>query len=329
MMLRTLLIASCAASSLSAACYSAEPYPVKPVRLIVVNPAGSGADIIARTVGQKFSETFSQQFVVDNRGGASGITATELVARASPDGYTLLMGSSSSQTINAAVYTKLPYDPVKDLRPITMLASTPYLMVAHTSLPAKNVGEVIALAKAKPGALNYAAGGVAVGSTLAGELFKVTAGVNIVMVPYKGAPQATSDVVAGQVQLAFSTLPTGLPLVRAGRLKALAVTSADRVPVAPDIPSMAESGLPGYDVKTWFGMLAPRGTDTAIINRLHREAGRALEQPDVKQRLLVQGFVSHGTTPEEFSRLITEEIERWSSVVKAAGIQRLSLHQAQ
>ncbi len=300
-------------------------YPTRPIRLVVVNPPGSGADIVARMVGRRISETLQQQIIVDNRPGASGIVANDLVAKAIPDGYTLLMGSSSSQTINASIYTNLPYDPVRDLAPITMLASTPYLMVAHPSLPAKSVAEVIATAKEKPGQLNYAAGGLAVGSTLAGELFKSIAAVNIVMVPYKGAPQATNDVVAGQVQLAFSTMPTGLPLVRSGKLRALGVTSAKRLTATPDIPTISESGLPGFEVQTWFGMLAPRSTAPVVLNRLHREAVAAVQQSDIREKLAPQGYEVTGTSPAQFKVLIASEIVKWTRVVNSAGIPKLSV----
>lgn len=300
-------------------------YPTKPIRLVVVNPPGSGADIVARIVGRRMSDALRQQIVVDNRPGASGILAADLVAKSLPDGHTLLMGSSSSQTINSSIYKNLPYDSVRDFAPVTMLASTPYLMVAHPSLPARSVSDVIALAKEKPGQLNYAAGGLAVGSTLAGELFKSVAGVNITMVPYKGAPQATNDVVAGQVQLAFSTMPTGLPLVKAGKLRALGVTSAKRLTATPEIPSLSESGLPGFDVQTWFGILAPRATATAIIERLHREAVAAVQQGPVKESLVPQGYEVTGTSPQQFKTLIETEIARWLKVVNAAGIPRLSV----
>lgn len=300
-------------------------YPSKPVRLVVVNPPGSGVDIVARMISRPLSETLHQQFIVDNRAGASGIVAADLVAKAIPDGYTLLMGSSSSQTINASIYTNLPYDPVKDLVPISMLASTPYLLVAHPSVQAKTVKEVIALAKEKPGQLNYATGGLAVGSTLAGELFKSIAGVNIVMVPYKGTPQATTDVVAGQVQLAFSTMPAGLPLVRSGKLRALGVTSLRRLTATPEIPTIAESGLPGYEVQTWFGLLAPRATPPDIVNRLHRAVVAAVTQPDISERLVPQGYEVTGTTPQQFALLISTEITKWTKVVNAAGIPKLSV----
>ena len=297
----------------------AQPYPVKPIRMIVTFPAGSGADIVARTVGQKMAETLGQQVVVDNRAGAGGIIGSDLTAKALPDGYTIVM-VSSAHTINASMYSKLPYDPAKDFAAITMLASTPYLLVAHPSVPVKNVAELIALAKAKPGQINYASGGVGVGSHLAGELFKTMAGVDIVNVPYKGAPQATADVVGGQVQLSLSTMPTALPLVRAGKLHSLAVTSLKRVPATPEIPAIAET-VPGFDVRTWQGLLAPLGTPPAIIAKLREHALKALGAPDVTERLTAQGYQTVGNTPQEFTQTITTEIARWKTVVKTARIK--------
>jgi tripartite-type tricarboxylate transporter receptor subunit TctC len=297
----------------------AQTYPVKPIRMIVTFPAGSGADIVARTVGQKMAESLGQQVVVDNRAGAGGIIGSDLTAKAIPDGYTIVM-VSSAHTINASMYSKLPYDPAKDFAAITMLASTPYLLVAHPSVPVKNVAELIALAKAKPGQINYASGGVGVGSHLAGELFKTMAGVDIVNVPYKGAPQATADVVGGQVQLSLSTMPTALPLVRAGKLHSLAVTSLKRVPATPEIPAIAET-VPGFDVRTWQGLLAPLGTPPAIIAKLQEHALKALSAPDVTERLTAQGYQTVGNTPQEFTQTINTEIARWKTVVKTARIK--------
>lgn len=297
---------------------SAQSYPIKPIRMLVSAPAGSGADIVARLVGQKMSEAMGQQIVIDNRGGAGGSIATDLTAKSNPDGYTIMM-VTAGHTINPSVFIKLPYDPVKDLAAITMLSSTPYLFVAHPSLPAKNVAELIALAKAKPRQLNYAAGGVAVGSHLAGELFKMKAGVDIVNVPYKGAPQATIDVVAGQVHMAFITMPTALPLVRAGKLRALAVTSAKRVAATPEFPALAET-VPNFDVRTWQGLLAPAGTPAAVIARLHDTAVKGVTSADVAAALTAQGYEPVGNTPAEFEKLIRNEIAMWKAVVKAAGI---------
>lgn len=283
----------------------AQQYPDKPIRMLVSSPAGSGADIVARLTGQKMSENFGQQFVIDNRGGAGGSIATDLTAKSNPDGYTILM-VTAGHTINPSVFKKLPYDPVKDLAPITLLSSTPYLFVAHPSVPAKSVAELITLAKANPRQLNYAAGGIAVGSHLAGELFKMRAGVDLVNIPYKGAPQATNDVVAGQVQLAFITMPTALPLVKAGKLRALGVTSAKRVAATPEFPAIAET-VPNFDVRTWQGLLAPAGTPPAIIAKLHAAAVRAIKAADVVEALKAQGYESVGNTPREFERLIKDE----------------------
>jgi tripartite-type tricarboxylate transporter receptor subunit TctC len=305
--------------ALSGSAAFAQSYPVKPIRMIVTFPAGSGADIVARTVGQKMAESLGQQVVIDNRAGAGGIIGSDLTAKAIPDGYTIVM-VSSAHTINASMYSKLPYDPAKDFAAITMLASTPYLLVAHPSVPVKNVAELIMLAKAKPGQINYASGGVGVGSHLAGELFKTMAGVDIVNVPYKGAPQATADVVGGQVQLSLSTMPTALPLVRAGKLHSLAVTSLKRVPATPEIPAIAET-VPGFDVRTWQGLLAPLGTPPAIIAKLREHALKALSAPDVTERLTAQGYQTVGNTPLEFTQTINTEIARWKTVVKTARIK--------
>ena len=285
----------------------AQTYPTKPIRMIVTFPAGSGADIVARTAGQKMAESLGQQVVIDNRAG--GIIGSDLAAKAIPDGYTIVM-VSSAHTINASVYRKLPYDPEKDFAPITMLASTPFLLVAHPSVPIKTVADLIALAKAKPGQINYASGGIGVGSHLAGELFKTMTGVDIVNVPYKGAPQATADVVGGQVQLSLSTMPTALPLVRAGKLRAIAVTSLQRVPATPEFATIAET-VPGFDVRTWQGLLAPKGTPPAIIAKLREHAVKALEARDVNERLSVQGYQTVGNTPQEFTQIGKSEIARW------------------
>lgn len=299
---------------------STPDYPTKPVRMIVVFPPGSGTDIAARLMSQELSAQLGKQFIVDNRPGAGGMMGAEAAVNANPDGHTLLM-VSSSYTINPSVYAKMPYDPKKDLLPVTMVGSTPYLFAAHPTVPAKTVSQLIALAKAKPGQLNYAAGGVGVGSHLAGELFKATANVDIVMVPYKGAPQATADVMAGQVQLAFITFPTGLPLVRSGKLTGLGVTSLKRLSIVPDIPTIAESGLPGFDVETWFGMLAPAKTPPAIIARIHQEIAVALKKDQIREKLTSQGYQTVGNTPAEFGRVISLEIDKWAKVVKMAKIQ--------
>jgi len=297
----------------------ASSYPDKPIRMIVTFPAGSGTDIVARTVGQAMSETLGQQIVIDNRAGAGGIIGSEIAAQSPADGYTIVM-VSAAHTINPSVYRKLPYDAARAFAPITQLASTPYLLVAHPSVPVKDVAELIALAKAGPGKINYASGGIGVGSHLAGELFKTMAGIDIVNVPYKGAPQATNDVVGGQVQLSFSTMPTALPLVRAGRLRALGVTSAKRVPATPEFPAISET-VRGFEVGTWQGLLAPAGTLAAIIKTLRDHAVKALHTAGVTERLLAQGYLIVANTPGEFQQLITTETARWKSVAKSAGIE--------
>ena len=314
--------AGVALSALSGFCAAqgAADYPNRPVRMIVVFPPGSGTDIAARLMAQELSAQLGKQFVVDNRPGAGGMMGAEAAVTSNPDGHTLLM-VSSSYTINPSVYAKMPYDPKKDLVPVTLVGSTPYLFAAHPSVPVKTVSQLIALAKAKPGQLNYAAGGVGVGSHLAGELFKSTANVDIVMVPYKGAPQATADVMAGQVQLAFITFPTGLPLVKSGKLTGLGVTGLKRMAVVPDIPTIAESGMPGFDVETWFGMLAPAKTPPAIVARVHQEIAIALKKDAIRDKLTSQGYQTVANTPAEFGRLIAREIDKWAKVVKIAKIQ--------
>ena len=316
-MKRILLAAALAAATLA----QAQNYPNKPIRMIVTFPAGSGADIVARVAGQKMAETMGQSVVIDNRAGAGGVIGADLTAKAVPDGYTLVM-VSSSHTINASIYRKLPYDPVKDFAPVTVLASTPYLLIAHPSLPARTIAELIALAKSKPGQVNFATGGIGVGSHLATELFKTMTGAQIVVVPYKGAPQATTDVVGGQVQLSFSTMPTALPLVRTGKLRAIAVTTRQRAPALPEVPAIAET-VAGFDVRTWQGLLAPRGTPPAVINKLLEHALAALKSREVDERLSVQGYQTWGASPQEFTQLIASEVARWIGVVKAAGIKPL------
>jgi tripartite-type tricarboxylate transporter receptor subunit TctC len=296
----------------------AQNYPAKPIRMIVTFPPGSGADIVARMIGQKMAEDMGQQIVIDNRPGAGGSIGADVAAKTAPDGYTIVM-VSAAHTINPNVFKKLPFDPVKDFSPITMLSSTPYLLVAHPSLPVKNVQDLVILARSKPRELNYASGGVAVGSHLAGELFRLKAKVEIVNVPYKGAPQATTDVVAGQVHLSFSTMPTALPLVKSGKLRALGVTTASRVKAMPEFPAIAET-IPGVDVRTWQGLLAPGNTPEAMIVRLHEAAIKALRLPEINERLIAQAYEPVGNNPKEFAALIVREIGMWREVVKAANI---------
>lgn len=302
----------------------AQPYPTKPIRMIVPFPPGSGLDIIARIVGQQLGEGLGKQVVIDNRPGAGAIVGSDIAAHATPDGYNIAM-VSSSHTINASIYSKLPYDPIKDFATITLLASTPYLLIVPPALPVKSVANLIAVAKAKPGQLNYGSGGFGVASHLAAELFKTMAGVDIVHVTYKGMAQVNMDVVSGQVQMAFSTLPAALPLVKGNRVRALAVSGATRSPAAPDVPTVAESAIPGFEVNTWQGMLAPARTPVAIINKLQQEVVRVLQSPPVRERLTVEGFTIVGNSPDEFAALIKAEVEKWKRVAKAAGLKPLGL----
>jgi tripartite-type tricarboxylate transporter receptor subunit TctC len=296
----------------------AQGYPGKPIRIVVPFPPGGGTDIVARILTQKLSESFGANFVIDNRAGAGGSIGTEMVAKAPPDGYTLGI-VSGSHAINPSLYSKLPFDAVRDFAPVTMLVSGPGLLVVHPSLPVKTVKELIALAKGKPGQLNYASAGNGTPPHLAGELFKSMAGVDLVHVPYKGNTPAFVDLISGQVSLSFPTIPSALPHVQAGRLRALAVTSRKRSAVMPQLPTIAESGLPGYDTSSWFGMLAPAGTPREIVRKLQQESAKVLQLRDVREKLLSQGLEPVGSTPEEFAATIESEIAKWAKVVKASG----------
>ena len=295
-----------------------QDYPSKPIRVVVPFPAGGGTDIVTRMVAQKLGESLRASFVIDNRSGAGGTIGTEIAAKSPADGYTLV-AVSGSHAINPSLYKKLAYDSVRDFAPVTMLVSGPGLLVVHPSVPAKTVKELIALAKSKPGQLNYASAGSGTPPHLAAELFKTMAGVDIVHVPYKGNTPAFLDLVSGQVSLSFPTIPSAIPHVRAGKLRALAVTSRERSRVAPEIPTVAESGLPGYNTSSWFGMLAPAGTPASVILKLHQEIAKVLQLPDIREKLLNQGLEPVGSTPEEFAAAIRVEIDKWAKVVKASG----------
>jgi len=294
-------------------------YPAKPIRFIVGFTPGGASDIIARLLAAKLAETWPQPLVVDNRPGAGGNLAVEMVARSAADGYTLLMASSSFSII-PSLHRDLSYNPLKDFAPVTLASSAPYLMVLHPGVPAQSVREFIALAKAQPGKFNYASAGAGSTLHLAGELFKSMAGVNIVHVPYKGATGIT-DLIAGAVQLSFAGLPQTLSHVKAGRLKALAVTTLRRAAALPDLPTIAEAGVPNYEVDPWYGVIAPAGTPRAIVERLHAAFTRALTAPDVVDKFTLQGLEARTSTPAGFSALIGREIAKWSKVVRDAGIK--------
>ena len=298
---------------------SAQPaYPQKPIRMVVPFPAGGGTDILARLVGQKMSEALGQQIITDNRPGAGGTIGTDVASKAPADGYTIIM-VSGSHAINPGLYPKLPYDTVNDFAPITQIATSPGILVVHPALPVKSVRDLITLARAKPGQLNYASAGNGTPPHLAGELFKTMARVDIAHVPYKGNVPAFADMLAGLVSLSFPSMPSAVPHLKSGRLRALGVTTAKRSPAAPDVPTIAESGLPGYESTSWYGMLAPARTPPAIVTRLHDVIVSVLGSPDMKEKLASQGLDPVGNTPQQFAAVIKSEITKWAKVVKASG----------
>ena len=297
----------------------AQAYPSQPIKMIVPFTAGGTTDILARTIGQKLSEAWRQPVIVENRPGAGGNIGADVVAKAKPDGYTILMGTIGTQAINASLYSKMPYDAAKDFAPVTLVAMVPNVLVVHPAVNARTVGELVALAKAKPGELNFASSSTGGSPHLSGEMFKQMTGANIVHVPYKGSAPAITDLLGGQVSLMFDNLPSALPQVKAGKLRALGVTSARRSQAAPDIPTIAESGVPGYEVDSWFGILAPAATPKEIVSKLNVEIVRILKIPEVRERLLEQGAEPVGDTPEQFAEHIRKETVKWARVVKASG----------
>jgi tripartite-type tricarboxylate transporter receptor subunit TctC len=312
--------AACLAAALVCvtAAHAQPAYPQKPIRLVVPFPPGGGTDILARLLGQKMSETLGQQVVIDNRGGAGGTIGTDIAAKAPPDGYTLIL-VSGSHAINPGLYQKLPYDSVNDFAPITQIATSPGILVVNPSLPVKSVKDLIALARAKPGQINYASAGSGTPPHLAGELFKVMAKIDMVHVPYKGNAPAFTDVIGGQVSLIFPTMPSAMPFIKSGKLRPIAVTSAKRSPAAPDIPTIAESGLPGYEATSWYGILAPARTPPQIVARLHEVLVSVIGAPDMKDKLAAQGLDPVANTPQQFAAVIKSEIAKWAQVVKASG----------
>jgi tripartite-type tricarboxylate transporter receptor subunit TctC len=320
-MIKIVLRAMCiGVAVLGATAASAQEFPSKPIRLIVPFPPGGPNDIIARVVGQKMSDILKQQVVIDNRGGAGGVTGTDAVAKATPDGHTIAITSAGALAISIALQEKLPYDTLKHLKPVTLVATVPELLVTATGVPAGNLKELIALARAKPGTLNYASSGPGSMPHLAGELLKVAAKVDIVHVPYKGAAPAVNDLVGQQVQMAFFDLPVLLPQVQAGKLKAIVVGSKERAPALKDIPTTAEAGFPQVEADNWYGMVAPIATPPAIVARLHQATVEAIKDPGVREKLSSQGLTLVGDTPDEFTAYIRREIEKWGKVAKAAGL---------
>ena len=314
------LIAATALPCAARAQGAAEPYPAKPVRVVVGLAPGGATDIQTRLFAQKLSDNLGRPFVVENRTGAGGTVAYAFVAKSAPDGYTLL-GVAGGFTITPVVYSKLSFDPVKDFAPISLLAQAPFLLLTHPSLPVKSVKDLIALARAKPGALDCASAGHGTSTHMAFELFRALARVNIAHVPYKGTGQALVDGMSGQVHMLFGNVLSSLPHVRAGRLRALGVTTARRSAALPDLATIAEAGVPGYENSTWHGWLAPAGTPPAVLNRLNSELVRSTRSPDVVERLAPDGGEPVGSTAEQFSRHIAVELERWGKLVKETGIR--------
>ncbi|MET0442195.1 MAG: tripartite tricarboxylate transporter substrate binding protein [Casimicrobiaceae bacterium] len=313
------LVLAAAAAAFAPAASTQTPYPTKPVRVVVPFPAGGTTDILARAASQKLSETWGQQALVDNRPGAGGNIGAELVAKAPPDGYTLLMGTVGTHAINSSLYPKMPYDHVKDFAPVILVAGVPNVLVVHPSLPVNSVQELIAYAKANPGKLNFASSGSGTSIHLSGELFKVMTGVQMTHIPYKGSAPALTDLVGGQVQLMFDNLPSSLAFIKAGKLRALAVTSAQRSPALPDVPTVAESGVPGFEASSWFGLLAPAGTPRDIVTKINADTQKWLASPDAKDKLAAQGAAAAGGSPEDFAKHIQAETAKWARVVKESG----------
>jgi len=314
----TLIVTGIAVAA--AAGVTAQNFPTKPVRMIVPFTAGSATDLLARRIAQKMSDNWNQQVVVDNRGGGGGTLGASIVAKATPDGYTLLVHSIAF-AMNAALYSKLPYDPLKDFVPVSQILISTSLLVVAPTLGVKSVKELIALAKQKPGKLTFSSSGVGSGTHLNGEQFRFAAGIDVVHVPYKGVPEPLIDTIAGRIDYFLPPLVPALPFIRDGRLLALAVSTARRTPVLPDVPTIAEAALPGYEYQAWFGVFAPARTPRPVVEQISREIARIVDLPDIKKQMLNQGEEGRPSTPEEFARFVRAEIEKASKIVKLAGIR--------
>jgi tripartite-type tricarboxylate transporter receptor subunit TctC len=311
-------VAACAQSSSPA---SGQAFPQKPIQFVVPYAAGGAGDIFARTVAQKLSTAFAHQVVIVNRPGANGIIGMEQVAKAPPDGYTIVMGNSAPMVLNPSLYPKLPYDAIKDFAPVTLGTIYPYILIVHPSLPARSIAELVKLAKSRPGQLQYGSSGNGGANHLAGEMFKRAAQIDIVHVPFKGSAPALADTLAGQISMMFDTIVTTVPQLKAGKVRALAVTGEKRAPQTPDVPTIAESGYTGYKVTSWQSILAPAGTSRPIVDRLYQESAKALKLPDVVERLATQGGNEIvASTPDEFAKVIRDEIVAYGRIIKAANI---------
>jgi len=306
------------AGSIICATAGAQQYPSKPVRIVVPYAPGGGVDIVARAIGQELTKRLNQQIVIENRTGAGGNIGSDAVAKAAPDGYTLLMASPAN-TINSSLYAKMPYDPARDLAPIALIATVPTVLLANRSLPVKDVKQLVALAKARPGALTYGSGGSGTTEHLAGEMFKSAAGIDMLHVPYKGGAAVLTDLVGGQIALMFVNQVFALPYVKAGTVKALGVASSERSPALPDVPTFVESGFPDMRVSVWWGVMGPAGMTKDIVAQLNREIGAALSSPEMKERLQTMSARPIGGTPEQFAAFFADETARWARVVKSSG----------
>ena len=312
------VIAAIALSTLAASAAAQAPYPSKPIRLVVPFAPGGPVDTLARAMGPKLAEALGQQMIVDNRPGAGSVIGTDVVAKAPPDGYTLLI-TSSSIAINPAIFPKMPFDATRDLAPISQLSASALIVVVHPSVPVRSVKELIALAKARKGELVYASSGTGSAPHLAVELFSSMTATKMVHIPYKGAAPATIDLLAGHVALMFNNLISAVPNVQAGRLRALAVTGSARTAALPDLPTVAEAGVPGYEASTWYAMFAPAGTPAAIVERLHKDVSSVVKSQDIRRQLSAVGIESVGGTPEQLAKYLRSEITKWGKVAKASG----------
>lgn len=299
----------------------AQQYPVKPVRFIIPQAAGGSTDTLSRIVGQKLSDALGQQVIADNRAGANGIIGTDLVAKAPGDGYTLLAGGTATISINVSLYKKIPYDPQKDFTPVANIAWSTSVLVVHPSVPAKTIADLIALAKAKPGDLRYASAGIGSSPHLSTEVFRTMTGTNVVHVPYKGSTPGVTATVTGETSFMFTGIASVLGHVKGGRLRALSVNGPKRSPALPEVPTASDSGLPGFEVDFWIGILAPAGTPAAVVTRLNAEVNRILAQEDVRERLIVLGTDPIGGSPQQFAALIRKDIARWAEAIKASGVK--------
>jgi len=317
---RLLFLAAACALGINSA-MAADAFPTKPIRIVVPFPPGGPADVLARTVGDRIAAALGQPVVVDNRPGAGGNIGMELVAKAAPDGHTLALAPAGNLTVNPSLYRNVPYDVGRDFAPVTVIAAVPNVLVVNPQVPAKDLAELIAYAKANPGKLNYSSPGPGSGAHLAGELLKSSAGIDIVHVPYSGIAPAVTAVIAGDVQLMFAGAPSALPQVAGGKLRALAVASPMRIASAPALPTLSEAGLPGFDVTSWYSIVAPAATPPAVVERLQKEIARALTSPDVKAKLTGIGAEPIANTPEEFAAMIRVETAKWSKIVKDANIK--------